>query len=376
METMPLILKEVLSESLVHTATMLPVLFLAFIIVEFASHRTGAGWLRRGMAHPYLGPVAAAGLGLLPQCGFSVATTSLFLEGMIPTGSLLASYIATSDEAVPILLSNPATLPWVLPLLATKLVWEPCRYRGELGLETFGHELTGASRTVCEGRRRKRAHPRPREDLRWNPGNVERVRPPCLFQGGENSGDGVRPIVALQRGGPPVRPSPGLGSRRGWDCKAPCRVVPGPYPFVRHVGGVSGRFQFRPCIIRRFGERAHSQCRRRASRSREGIKKQVANAGCDCPARTLSFHLRHACRTAYAGVGARNVSILYPQEDLQTTPDRGFHFRETRKPGDTRRRRRHSRRQTPGEAALHYKKGRPRREKTVVDGRRDLGQAR
>jgi hypothetical protein len=123
LETMPLILKEVLSESLVHTATMLPVLFLAFIIVEFASHRTGAGWLRRGMAHPYLGPVAAAGLGLLPQCGFSVATTSLFLEGMIPTGSLLASYIATSDEAVPILLSNPATLPWVLPLLATKLVW-------------------------------------------------------------------------------------------------------------------------------------------------------------------------------------------------------------------------------------------------------------
>ena len=47
LETMPLILKEVLSESLVHTATMLPVLFLAFIIVEFASHRTGAGWLRR-----------------------------------------------------------------------------------------------------------------------------------------------------------------------------------------------------------------------------------------------------------------------------------------------------------------------------------------
>jgi hypothetical protein len=122
-ETFPDLVKEVLSESFLHTARMLPILVVAFLVVETVSHRAETTWLRRGMAHPWLGPIAAASLGLLPQCGFSVATTSLYIEGLIPTGSLLASYIATSDEAIPILLANPRTLRWVLPLLATKLVW-------------------------------------------------------------------------------------------------------------------------------------------------------------------------------------------------------------------------------------------------------------
>lgn len=122
-ETFPDLVKEVLSESFIHTAKMLPVLVIAFFVVETVSHRAETARLRRGMAHPWLGPVTAAALGLLPQCGFSVAATSLYIEGLIPTGSLLASYIATSDEAIPVLMANPDTLAWVLPLMGTKLVW-------------------------------------------------------------------------------------------------------------------------------------------------------------------------------------------------------------------------------------------------------------
>ncbi len=122
-ETFPDLVEEVLSESFLHTVKMLPVLVAAFVVVETVSHRAETAWLKRGMSHPWLGPVTAAILGLLPQCGFSVATTSLFIEGLIPTGSLLASYIATSDEAIPVLMANPETLAWVLPLLGTKLVW-------------------------------------------------------------------------------------------------------------------------------------------------------------------------------------------------------------------------------------------------------------
>lgn len=48
----------------------------------------------------------------------------LYVEGLVPTGSLLASYIATSDEAVPILLANSSALHWVVPLLAIKLIWD------------------------------------------------------------------------------------------------------------------------------------------------------------------------------------------------------------------------------------------------------------
>ncbi|HHY44453.1 MAG TPA: arsenic efflux protein [Firmicutes bacterium] len=121
--TFPDLLREVLSESFIHTVRMLPILIVAFGVVETVSHRAEANRLKRSMAHPLLGPIAAAALGLLPQCGFSVATTSLYIEGLIPTGSLLASYIATSDEAIPILMANPDTFSWVIPLLGTKLVW-------------------------------------------------------------------------------------------------------------------------------------------------------------------------------------------------------------------------------------------------------------
>ena len=115
--------REVIAESLAHTAAMLPLLFLAFLAMEAVNHKASTNWLARAAGHKALGPVAAAGLGLLPQCGFSVAATVLWVDGFIPTGSLLAAYLATSDEAVPVLISSPSTAAWVLPLLAAKLAW-------------------------------------------------------------------------------------------------------------------------------------------------------------------------------------------------------------------------------------------------------------
>jgi hypothetical protein len=117
------LVREVLSESLIHAGTMVPVLLFVFLLMEVVSHGTKTGWVSRAVGHRIVGPVVAAALGLLPQCGFSVAATTLWVDGLIPTGSLLASYIATSDEAVPVLVSSPMTVQWVLPLLGAKLVW-------------------------------------------------------------------------------------------------------------------------------------------------------------------------------------------------------------------------------------------------------------
>ncbi len=115
--------REALTESFRHTALMLPVLLAAFIVMETVNHSAKTARLATAANHAVFGPIVASALGLLPQCGFSVVATTLFLDGLIPTGSLLAAYISTSDEAVPVLLGNPDTLPWVLPLLATKLAW-------------------------------------------------------------------------------------------------------------------------------------------------------------------------------------------------------------------------------------------------------------
>jgi hypothetical protein len=102
---------------------MVPVLFLVFLLMEVVSHGTKTTWVSHTVGHKIAGPFAAAAFGLLPQCGFSVAATMLWVDGLIPTGSLLASYIATSDEAVPVLVSSPLTARWVLPLLASKFAW-------------------------------------------------------------------------------------------------------------------------------------------------------------------------------------------------------------------------------------------------------------
>lgn len=114
---------ETLIESATHTASMLPVLFAAYLFVELVAHGRRLESLRRLSNHPIAGAIAASALGLLPQCGFASAATVMYLDGLIPRGTLIASYIATSDEALPILLSRKESIRWVVPLLLTKFVW-------------------------------------------------------------------------------------------------------------------------------------------------------------------------------------------------------------------------------------------------------------
>ncbi len=114
---------EILIESATHTASMLPVLFAAYLFVEFVAHGRRLESLRRLSSHPIAGAIAASALGLLPQCGFASAATVMYLDGLISRGTLIASYIATSDEALPILLSRKESIGWVVPLLLTKFVW-------------------------------------------------------------------------------------------------------------------------------------------------------------------------------------------------------------------------------------------------------------
>ena len=68
-------------------------------------------------------PVFAALLGIIPQCGFSVMAAKLYDKKMITTGTILAVFLATSDEAVVILLTNGTKISSILPLLAIKLVF-------------------------------------------------------------------------------------------------------------------------------------------------------------------------------------------------------------------------------------------------------------
>lgn len=113
---------DIILDALIDTAKMLPFLFAVYLLIEYLEHKASdklANSLRR--LGPF-GPVGGALFGCIPQCGFSVAVSNLYSGRLVSLGTLIAVYIATSDEAVPILLSNPQSVGEVWKLIAAKAV--------------------------------------------------------------------------------------------------------------------------------------------------------------------------------------------------------------------------------------------------------------
>lgn len=113
---------DVLLDTLLDALKMLPFLILVYFIIELLEHKA-AGKIRKIFSHDRLGIVSAALLGIFPECGFSVAAANLYAERLITAGTLVAVFISTSDEAIPILASNPGQIKWLLPLIAIKLFY-------------------------------------------------------------------------------------------------------------------------------------------------------------------------------------------------------------------------------------------------------------
>ena len=91
------------------------------LLIEWIEHRA-ADRLEHALAGRRGGPVIGAVLGLLPQCGFSVAAARLFTGGLISAGTLAAVFIATSDEAIVLMLAHPERWRDLMLLIVVKLV--------------------------------------------------------------------------------------------------------------------------------------------------------------------------------------------------------------------------------------------------------------
>ena len=94
-------------EFIKETLLLLPFLFVTYLVLEAVeAHASGAlgRFLERSRS---LGPLAGGLAGLIPQCGVSAAAASFFAGGIISVGTLLAVFLATSDELIPVLLSMP-----------------------------------------------------------------------------------------------------------------------------------------------------------------------------------------------------------------------------------------------------------------------------
>ena len=101
---------------------VLPFLFVIFLLVEFFefyfSDKVNTFMKSAKKSGPIIGSLAS----VIPQCGFSVIASTLYVRRFITRGTLLAIYLATSDEAIPVLLSNPASYHYVIPVIAVKLL--------------------------------------------------------------------------------------------------------------------------------------------------------------------------------------------------------------------------------------------------------------
>lgn len=112
----------VILEALVDTVKILPILFAVYYLIELIEFKNAGNIHKSRLLKGKASPVAGAVLGCVPQCGFSVISTDLFSKGKLSVGALIAVYIATSDEAIPLMIAQPKSLLWMLALIGIKLV--------------------------------------------------------------------------------------------------------------------------------------------------------------------------------------------------------------------------------------------------------------
>ena len=113
---------EIIMDTLLDSVKLLPFLFLTYLCMELLEHRAGDRLLEKISAVDKAGPFVGAVFGIVPQCGFSAAASSLFAGRVITVGTLLAIYLSTSDEMLPILLSSAVPVTMILKLLGVKML--------------------------------------------------------------------------------------------------------------------------------------------------------------------------------------------------------------------------------------------------------------
>lgn len=113
----------VLLHSLKHTAILLPILFVVYFLIEFLEYKNVFKFEKSKLLKGKVSPALGSLFGSVPQCGFSVISAELYSERKISIGALIAVFIATSDEALPLMISNYKAIPALLCLLLTKIVF-------------------------------------------------------------------------------------------------------------------------------------------------------------------------------------------------------------------------------------------------------------
>ncbi len=113
---------DIILDTLVDSLKLLPFLFIAFLIIELIEHKLNKQTKKLVSKSGKVGPLIGSLLGLFPQCGFSVMATNLYVTRIITLGTLISIYLATSDEMLPIMLSQKIAFIEIVKLLGIKFI--------------------------------------------------------------------------------------------------------------------------------------------------------------------------------------------------------------------------------------------------------------
>ena len=113
---------DALLDTLIDGLKLLPFLFLTYLLMEYVEHKMSTKSQGLLKSAGKTGPLWGAVLGIMPQCGFSAAASNLYAGRIITMGTLIAIYLSTSEEMLPILISEAVSYKLILLVLLIKVV--------------------------------------------------------------------------------------------------------------------------------------------------------------------------------------------------------------------------------------------------------------
>ena len=116
----PVFLREVLLDGALDTLKIIPFLFLTYLLMEFIEHKASNKTQAIMKKGGFFGPIIGGAFGLLPQCAFSAVASNLYTGRVITLGTLIAVFLSTSDEMLPIMISGSVPIKSLITVLLYK----------------------------------------------------------------------------------------------------------------------------------------------------------------------------------------------------------------------------------------------------------------
>ena len=128
---------------------ILPFLFMAYLLIEWIERHAQDPSVEIVSKYQKLGPAAGGVLGVIPQCGFSAATSNLYAGKLISRGTLIAVFLSTSDEMLPIMVASAAPAGFIIRVLLYKMI---CGMIAGFAIDAFErrHPVNRPDVDLCE----------------------------------------------------------------------------------------------------------------------------------------------------------------------------------------------------------------------------------